>query len=113
MAHRNTDWSRWIFTNEMSIKIGQVHGRHGVWRRVGEEYRGEKGTVDQKKQGGTSVMFWGAICHDMKGPHHVWIPETKKEKKNTKALLHLENELQEKRAKEAASQAPPPPKKRG
>lgn len=71
LAHQNTDWSRWIFTDEMSIVPNQVRGRNGVWRRVGEEYQGNKGTVDRKKKPGSSVMFWGAICYGIRGPGYV------------------------------------------
>lgn len=92
-AHKNTDWSRWIFTDEMSIVPGQVRGRHGVWRRVGEEYAGDKGTVHRKKKAGSSVMFWSAICYGIPGPHHVWIPETVKEKRDAAALLEFGDSL--------------------
>lgn len=56
--HKETVWSTWIFTNEMSIVPGQIRGRKGVWRRPGEEYQRDKGTVDRKKQSGGSIMFW-------------------------------------------------------
>lgn len=112
-AHKNTDWSKWIFTDETSIIPGQARGRDGVWRRVGEEYQGDKGTVNRKKKDKGSVMFWGAICLGIPGPSHVWVPETAKEKNDATALLKLDNDIREVRAVQAALLAPPPPKKRG
>lgn len=47
--YKGTDWSTWIFMDEMSIVPGQARGRNGVWRRPREEYQGDKGTVDRKK----------------------------------------------------------------
>lgn len=112
LAHRNTDWSRWIFTDEISIVPGQVRGRNGVWRRVGEEYQGDKGTVDRKKKPGSSAMFWGAICYGIPGPGHVWTTETSKEKEIAAEILKTENKQQELAAKIALEATPPRLKKR-
>ena len=36
-------------------------------------------------------MFWECFSYDIKGPFHIWKPETKKEKDNAKKELDVIN----------------------
>jgi transposase len=62
-AHKNwtvEDWNRVIFTDEMSIKVGQERTSCVfVWRKKGEEYH--KDYVDARKRSTGGMMFWGAF----------------------------------------------------
>ena len=56
-----------IFTDEMSIKVGQERtSRVFVWRKKGEEYH--KDCVDARKRSTGGMMFWGAFRRGKIGP---------------------------------------------
>ena len=69
-AHKSwtvEDWYRVIFTDEMSIKVGQERtSRVFVWRKKGEEYH--KDCVDDRKRSTGGMMFWGAFRGGKMGP---------------------------------------------
>ena len=58
-AHKHwtvKDWMRVIFTDEMSIKVGQEQtSRVFVWRKKGEEFH--KDCVDERKKSTGGMMF--------------------------------------------------------
>lgn len=111
---QNTNWSTWIFTDETSVVPGQTRGQEGVWRRVREEYDGNKGTVNRKKTSRqNSVMFWGAICHGVRGPCHVWSKETELERREALKELEIENQTAEEAARKSPQLNPPTISKRG
>ena len=61
------DWKRIIFTDEMSIKVGQERAsRVFVWRKKGEEYH--KDCVNERKRSTGGMMFWGAFRNGKMGP---------------------------------------------
>ncbi|RPA95803.1 hypothetical protein L873DRAFT_1812348, partial [Choiromyces venosus 120613-1] len=72
------EWANYAFTNEMSIEIGGLFGPSTVWREKGEKWLDD--CVGAKKKRGLSVMCWGMISWDWKGPFWVWEPETEEEK---------------------------------
>ena len=69
-AHKHwtvDDWRHVIFTDEMSIKVGQERtSRVFVWRKKGEEYH--KDCVDERKRSTEGMMFWGAFRMGKIGP---------------------------------------------
>src|SRR6202043_1655869 len=69
-AHKDwtvEDWNRVIFTDEMSIKVGQERtSRVFVWRKKGEEFH--KDCVDERKRSTGGMMFWGAFRMGKIGP---------------------------------------------
>ena len=69
-AHKDwtvEDWKRVIFTDEMSVKIGdQRKDIVWVWRKPGEEFH--KDCVDPKKRSGAGMMFWGTFRGGKMGP---------------------------------------------
>ena len=61
------DWMRVIFTDEMSIKVGQKRtSRVFVWPKNGEEFH--KDCVNERKRSTGSMMFWGAFRMRKMGP---------------------------------------------
>ena len=36
-------------------------------------------------------MFWGSFTYDTKGPCHIWVPETKKEKEESEKVINEMN----------------------
>lgn len=68
--HKNwtiEDWKRVIFTDEMSIKVGQERASVVfVWRKKGEEYH--RDCVDERKRSTGGMMFWGAFRSGKMGP---------------------------------------------
>jgi hypothetical protein len=69
-AHKHwtvEDWRRVIFTDEMSIKVGQEQtSRVFVWHKKGEEYHND--CVDERKRSTGGIMFWGAFRMGKMGP---------------------------------------------
>ena len=58
---------RVIFTDEISIKVGQERtSRVFVWRKKGEEYH--KDCVNERKRSTGGMMFWGAFRKGKIGP---------------------------------------------
>ncbi|RPA94761.1 hypothetical protein L873DRAFT_1644634, partial [Choiromyces venosus 120613-1] len=66
------------FTDGMAIEIGAGFGAQHVWRE--KEKRWENDCVESKKKRRISVMCWGAIGWNWKGPFYVWSKESKEEK---------------------------------
>jgi transposase len=62
------DWKAYIWTDEMSIKVGmQRSTRDWVWRRDDEEFHPD--CIDYRKRAtGTGMMFWGAFRWGKMGP---------------------------------------------
>ena len=55
------DWMCIIFTDEMSIKVGQEQtSRVFVWHKKGEEFH--KDCIYERKRSTGGMMFWGAFC---------------------------------------------------
>jgi transposase len=69
-AHKHwtvEDWKRVIWTDEMSIKIGDERKDiMWVWRKRGEEFHQD--CVNPRKRPGVGMMFWGAFRHGKMGP---------------------------------------------
>jgi hypothetical protein len=61
------EWKRIIWTDESSVELGKNTRIPRVWRLPGEAYL-EKCLVPTFKSGRTSVMVWGCIAYDRKGP---------------------------------------------
>ena len=62
-----TDWKRIIWTDEASVEVGKQSRQCIVWRKPGERYRKEC-LVPTFKSGRQSLMIWGCISYDMRGP---------------------------------------------
>jgi transposase len=62
------DWKAFIWTDEMSVKVGmQRSTRDWVWRRDDEEFHPD--CIDYRKRAtGTGMMFWGAFRWGRMGP---------------------------------------------
>jgi len=75
---KQTAWSNYGFTDEMSFDMGALVGLQLVWREMTERWHEDCGGA-MKKQGAT-VMCWGMIGRGWKGPFHVWVTETDKER---------------------------------
>jgi len=55
------DWKAYIWTDEMSVKVGmECSTQDWVWRRKNEELHPD--CIDYKKRAtGSGMMFWGAF----------------------------------------------------
>jgi len=62
----------------MSIEVGACFGVNLVWREKAEQWHDD--CVGTKKKNGTTIMCWGMIGWNWKGPFHIWAKETKEEK---------------------------------
>jgi len=62
----------------MSVEVGATFRTNLVWREKREQWHED--CVGTKIKRGTSVMCWGIISSNWKGPFHVWPAETKEEK---------------------------------
>jgi len=86
------EWANWGFTDEMSMTIGDTYGPSYIWRSKDEKWDDDcVGTT--KKGGGSSVMCWGMIGWDYKGPFYVWEEESQQEKKEAAEQMDLINEI--------------------
>jgi hypothetical protein len=86
-------WDGWIWTDEMSIKVGSHYGLVTVIRRKEEEYYTDY--IDLERQGEVTIMFWAAICYGIapsECPFFVWEVETKEEKEKAQAEINSWNE---------------------
>jgi transposase len=72
------EWANCGFTDEMAIEVGGTFGICLVWRDQSEQWQDD--CVGAKKKQGPSVMCWGFIMWNYKGPFYVWDPETKEER---------------------------------
>ncbi|KAG0136904.1 hypothetical protein HOY82DRAFT_598768 [Tuber indicum] len=86
------EWANWGFTDEMSIVIGDTYGPSYVWRSKDEKWHEDcMGTI--KKNVGTSVMCWGMIGWNYKGPFYVWEEESEQEKKEAEEEMNFINSI--------------------
>jgi transposase len=62
------DWKAFIWTDEMSVKVGMERSTQDwVWRRTDEEFHPD--CIDyNKRPTGTGMMFWGAFRWGKMGP---------------------------------------------
>lgn len=60
---RLADWRPVLFSDEARFCLNHHDGRGLVWRRVGERYLGCN-IIENKLQGGVSVMAWGGMSYD-------------------------------------------------
>ena len=81
------EWGNTGFTDEMSIEVGAQFGLNCVWRDKTEQWHED--CVGARKKQGPTVMCWGMIGWNFKGPFHVWLPESDEEK--AESLLVIEN----------------------
>jgi hypothetical protein len=72
------EWANCGFTDEMAIEVGGTFAVCVVWRDQDEQWHDD--CVGAKKKQGPSVMCWGFIMWNYKGPFYVWEPETKEER---------------------------------
>jgi transposase len=61
------DWDSVVWTDESSIKTGEVVGRQRVTRLPGEAFLPEC-IIPTYPHGQKSIMVWGCIAHGRKGP---------------------------------------------
>jgi transposase len=62
------DWKAYIWTDEMSVKVGMERSTQDwVWRKVDEEFHPDCITY-KKRATGTGMMFWGAFRWGRMGP---------------------------------------------
>jgi hypothetical protein len=95
------EWANCGFTDEMAIEVGGTFGVCLVWRDQSEKW--EDDCVGAEKKQGPSVMCWGFIMWNYKGPFYVWDPETKEEREAAAIeipKLNAEYEAEEKRRNE-------------
>lgn len=64
---RKEEWGRIIWTDESSVELGESSYCPLVWRTSNEEYD-RRCLVPTFKSGRSSVMVWGAIAYNWKGP---------------------------------------------
>jgi len=66
--HKDNDWSKVIFTDEMCIKLFMERRTWDyVWRKAGEELHPDYINYQRRLQG-TGIMFWGAFRKGKMGP---------------------------------------------
>jgi len=58
---KGQNWRKVIFTDEVAMRM-DYSTRTWIWRKEGEEYA-EDCMVPKLRQGGKSIMLWGAIWH--------------------------------------------------
>src|SRR5579859_7666294 len=62
------DWKAYIFTDEMSVKVGMERcTQDWVWRKADEEFHADCINY-RKRPTGTGMMFWGAFRWGKMGP---------------------------------------------
>jgi transposase len=81
-------WDGWIWTDEMSRKVGKHYGLDLVIRNPEEEYHED--CLTEERQGDVTIMFWAAIIYGIpcaECPYHVWTIETEAEKEEAKEQI--------------------------
>lgn len=75
-AYGMEEFSRIIWTDECSIELGKSSRTPWVWRRPHEKY--DPRCINPSfKSGRSSIMFWGCIAYNRKGPL-VFIPKDRR-----------------------------------
>jgi hypothetical protein len=80
LAHKDwtlEDWKNVIWSDETSVVLTK-RGQQRVWRGPNEAF--EKSVIRRRWKGYSEFMFWGCFTYDLKGPCHIWEPETAKER---------------------------------
>ena len=67
IKHTMEEWMRVIWTDESSVVLGKESSAPLVWRRTHEAFD-EKCILPSFKSGRSSVMIWGCIAYNRKGP---------------------------------------------
>ncbi|RPB05483.1 hypothetical protein L873DRAFT_1899051 [Choiromyces venosus 120613-1] len=84
------EWAKYGFTDEMSIEIGGTFGVSLVWREWGEPWEEDcRGTTKKNK---STVMCWGMIKWNYKGPFYIWETETEKDRSEARDQIAILNE---------------------
>ncbi len=84
-------WDRVIYTNETSVKLGELRSLIHVTRTKEEEWKPdccEKAFFEY-----TTFMFWGSIALNWKGPCYIYQPEDKKDREASISALAAEDLL--------------------
>lgn len=95
----NQEWANWGWTDEMGVMIGGTWGVKRVWRAKGDDEKWANDCIGGKKTQGVTVMCWGLIGYNYKGPFHVWEAETEQERIEASIAISQINEI----AKEEAT----------
>ncbi len=84
-------WGRVIYTDETSVKLGELRNLIHVTRTKEEEW--EPDCCKKAFSGYTTFMFWGSIALDWKGPCYIYQPENKKDREASISALAAEDLL--------------------
>ncbi|RPA90925.1 hypothetical protein L873DRAFT_1838836 [Choiromyces venosus 120613-1] len=84
------EWAKYGFTDEMSIEIGGTFGVSLVWREHGEQW--EEDCRGATKKNKSTVMCWGMIKWNYKGPFYIWETETEKDQSEARDQIAILNE---------------------
>ena len=91
------DWKRVIWTDETSVMLGVRRGGYRLWRRAKEKEH--KTCIRPRWKRNSEFMFWGSFTADLKGPCHIFKPETQKDKEMAHKQMEEWNEWLEPRAR--------------
>lgn len=93
-----------IFTNEMQIEFNSVRREESVTRKCGVD---PHQWAIHRKQNLTTirVIFWGAICLNHRGTHHIWERETLDDEKHYQDIVAHENQVRQERQQHNQAQA--------
>jgi len=84
-------WGRVIYTDETSVKLGELRSLIHVTRTKEEEW--EPDCCEKAFSGYTTFMFWGSIALNWKGPCYIYQPEDKKDREASISALAAEDLL--------------------
>jgi transposase len=56
LQHRNTDWSKWIFSDECSVETGKGQRKQWVWGLKGQQYKRQHVQPYKKGKQGTCMV---------------------------------------------------------
>jgi hypothetical protein len=79
-----------IWTDETSVVLGHRRGAIRVWRTVHDSHN--RTCIRRRWKGFSDFMVWGCFSYDMKGPLHIFKPETSQQKKQAEQEIELLNE---------------------
>ncbi len=84
-------WGRVIYTDETSVRLGELRSLIHVTRTKEEEW--EPDCCEKAFSAYTTFMFWGSIALDWKGPCYIYQPEDKKDREASISALAAEDLL--------------------
>ena len=84
------DWKNVIWSDETSVVLLHRRGGYKIWRKADEAF--VRSCIRERWKGYSEFMFWSCFTYDQKGPCHIWQPETKQEKEESKRVLEEMNE---------------------